>query len=59
MGQVFFEVTMPKIAEHLERLATTLQMIGDVLQASHAQRADVAGDPKPAAAEPTTMSISP
>lgn len=59
MGQVFFEVTMPKIAEHLGRLATTLQLIGDVLRASHAQRADVAGDAKPAAAEPTTVSISP
>jgi hypothetical protein len=62
MGQVFFEVTMPKIADHLGRLATTLQTICDLLQASHTRSSEADGDPRaaaaadvaPAASEPTT-----
>jgi hypothetical protein len=33
MGQKFFEVTMPKVAEELERLNSTLQPIATALQA--------------------------
>jgi hypothetical protein len=33
MGQKFFEVTLPKLAEELERLNTTLQPIATALQA--------------------------
>jgi len=45
MGQRFFEVTMPKVADQLERLNATLQAIGDALEASHARAADLSTVP--------------
>jgi hypothetical protein len=39
MGQRFFEVTMPKIADQLERLNTALQGIGNARSASHTRPA--------------------
>jgi hypothetical protein len=57
MGQVFFEVTMPKIADHLGRLTATLQAIGDVLQTSHTRPAGPDVDAPPAS-DPMSRSIS-
>jgi hypothetical protein len=59
MGQVFFEVTMPKIADHLGRVATTLQMLGDILQVSQARSAEADADAPSGASQPAATSISP
>jgi hypothetical protein len=66
LGQVFFDVTMPKIADHLGRLGITLQTICDLLQASHTRPAEThvpsrpaaAVDTAPTASAPTSVSIA-
>jgi hypothetical protein len=45
MGQLFFEVTMPKVADELARLNATLLRIAEALPAPH---------PQPTATESTT-----
>jgi hypothetical protein len=58
MGKVFFDVTMPKVADHLGRLTATLQAISDALQASHLRPADTDVDPPPAASDLTIVCAS-
>ncbi len=53
MGQRFFEVTIPKIADQLERLNTTLVEIGKALSESHTRTASPDAPTAPEAAHAT------
>jgi hypothetical protein len=59
MGQRFFEVTMPKIADELAHLNPSLRAIAAALQASKAQPpvADVAPRPPDAQAQPSASEV--